>query len=78
MARSAGRHDIPGTFFCLKHREDLLDEVHNAVIDMEAREWRREGVYRTGGDNYDAGIDDEIDSNAPKELRLLPNKRGKP
>jgi hypothetical protein len=57
--------------------ERLLDEADDAVIDMEARERRRDSGYNTGGDDRDPGINDTLDANAPKELRLPPEKRGK-
>lgn len=57
--------------------EEAVDEADDAVIDMEAHERRRDGAYNRGGDDHDPGIDAEIDSNAQKELRLPPNKRGK-
>jgi hypothetical protein len=60
--------------------DDLGDEVEiaeDAITAMEARERRRNTSYSTSGDDHDPGIDSEIDSNAPKELRLPPNKRGK-
>lgn len=60
--------------------DDLADEVElaeDAITAMQAHERRRDTAYSTSGDDHDPGIDSEIDSNAPKELRLPPNKRGK-
>ena len=60
--------------------DDLGAEVAEgeaAITNMVAHEQRRDATYKTGGDDHDPGIDSEIDSNAPKELQLPPNKGGK-
>lgn len=54
----------------------LTDEAADAVQTMEAHEERRDGKYSTGGDDHSAGVDTNINANAPKELDLPPNKRG--
>jgi hypothetical protein len=55
--------------------EALVDGAEDAITEMVARERRRDQTYRTGGDDQDAGIDTEIDANAPKEQQLPLRKR---
>lgn len=56
--------------------EDLIPGAEDEITDMEARERRRDGTYRTGGDDQSPGIDTEMDSNAPKDQELPRSKRG--
>jgi hypothetical protein len=53
----------------------LLDQADDAVNSMEAHERRRDATYRTGGDDHDPGINEEIDDNAPKDKQLPLRKR---
>ncbi len=46
---------------------DTVDSAADEVEEMVAREQRRDGKYRSGGDNTSAGIDADLDSNAPKK-----------
>lgn len=49
--------------------ERLLDEAENVVSRMEMREVRRSPTYQTGGDDQSPGIDTDMDTNGPKDLR---------
>jgi hypothetical protein len=48
--------------------EDELDIAEEALLDMQAREKRRDQYFRVGGDDYSPGIDTDIDRNGTKEL----------
>jgi hypothetical protein len=56
--------------------EELLNEAEEAVNAMEMREMRRSGSYRTGGDDLNAGIDTDIDSNAPTDTQVSGTRGG--
>ena len=55
--------------------EMQVDGAQDAVTEMVAHERRRDQTYRTGGDDLDPGINEQIDDNAPKELELPLRKR---
>jgi hypothetical protein len=57
-------------------QEYMIEGTEDAVTAMEARESRRDDTYRTGGDNYNPGVDLDIDYNGPKDSGMPRKKRG--